>query len=104
MQEKERLEKLLAEKEDLKKKIRELKAKISKKERKKRTRQLIQIGGLAEIAELTNTDRGIILGGLLEISETIKSNPEKAAAWKNKGDKVLKEREAARKKKEGKDN
>jgi len=74
---------------------------ISEKERKARTRKLIQIGGLAEIAGLLEADSGFLLGVLLSAAETSVDSQ----SWKSlkiRGDVVLLEREAARKKaKEG---
>ena len=73
------------------------KGRQSEKERKARTRKLIQIGGLAEVAELVDADPGFLLGHLMQAKDI---SPE-SGDWKRlkaKGDSVLKEREAARKK------
>ena len=73
------------------------KGRQSEKERKARTRKLIQIGGLAEVAELVDADPGFLLGHLMQGKDI---SPE-SGDWKRlkaKGDSVLKEREAARKK------
>jgi len=75
-----------------------VKGSLSVKERKARVRRLIEIGSLAEIAELTDSPPGFLLGCLLEAKEI---SPE-SAKWrglKARGDAILKEREAARKKK-----
>lgn len=73
------------------------KGRLSEKERKARTRKLIQIGGLAELAGLADAEPGFLLGYLMEAA---KVSPD-SAEWrrlKAKGDSVLNEREAARKK------
>jgi hypothetical protein len=57
---------------------------------------LIQIGGLAELAELTGVDKGVLLGGFLAVAKTIREAPAKAETWKQQGDGLLKEREARR--------
>ncbi len=77
------------------------KGRISEKERKARTRRLIQIGGLAEIAGLLEADSGFLLGVLLSAAET-SADSQFWKSLKIRGDVVLLEREAARKKsKEG---
>ena len=89
-----KLEELIAKKKALL--IRE-KGRLSEKERKVRTRRLIQIGGLAEIAGIIEADSGFILGVLIRAKDI---DPD-SAEWRglrSKGDAILKEREAARKK------
>lgn len=59
-------------------------------ERRKRTRQLIELGGLvvkAGIVELTNDDRATIYGALLWMSNKLKSyDAERARSlWAEKG-------------------
>jgi len=59
-------------------------------ERRKRTRHLIELGGLvvkARIVELTGDDRATILGALLWMSDRLQSNQgERARAlWAAKG-------------------
>jgi hypothetical protein len=73
------------------------KGRLSEKERKTRTRKLIEMGGLAEIAGLLESDPGFILGALLNLAE-VSSDSERWKSLKTKGDGLLKEREAARKK------
>lgn len=88
-----KLEELIAKKKaEL---IRE-KGRLSEKARKDRTRKLIQIGGLAEIAGLTESDPGFLLGYLMKATQ-IETNSGEWKILKAKGDSVLKEREAARK-------
>ena len=78
------------------------KGRLSEKERKARTRKFIQIGGLAEIAGLVEFDHGFLLGALLNVAE-ISSDSERWKTLKAKGDSLLKEREAARKKSQNKE-
>jgi hypothetical protein len=59
-------------------------------ERRKRTRHLIELGGLvvkARVVDLTGDDRAIILGALLWMADRLKSNQgERARAlWAAKG-------------------
>jgi len=63
-------------------------------ERRKRTRHLIELGGLvvkAGIVELTGDDRAIILGALLWSADKLKSDEgERARAqWAAKGNQAL---------------
>ncbi len=69
--------------------------KLSEKDRKARVRRLIQIGGLAEIAELDGADPGFLLGLLLSGKDIAKGTSE----WrrlKASGDVLLKKREKER--------
>lgn len=59
-------------------------------ERRKRTRQLIELGGLivkAGIVELTNDDRSTIYGALLWMADKLKSEggEHARALWAEKG-------------------
>jgi hypothetical protein len=59
-------------------------------ERRKRTRHLIELGGLvvkAGIVELTNDDRAIIYGAMLWIAEKLQSGDAERARvrWAQKG-------------------
>ncbi len=93
----EKLEQLIGKKAKLERRINEERSRISQANRKKRTRKLIQIGGLAEIAGLGNLDKGILLGAFLEIAGKVKKNPQQSYAWKQIGDFTLQKREEARK-------
>ena len=64
--------------------------------RKARTRQLIQVGGLAEIAGILQTDPGALLGGFLVIADVLKDEAT-FKAYKQHGDTVLQQRAEARK-------
>ena len=78
------------------------KGRLSEKERKARTRKLIEIGGLAEIAGLLESDPGFLLGALLNAAE-FSADSERWKSLKTKGDSLLKEREASRKKSQKKE-
>lgn len=59
-------------------------------ERRKRTRYLIELGGLvvkARVVDLTGDDRAIILGALLWMADKLKSNQaeQARALWAAKG-------------------
>jgi hypothetical protein len=59
-------------------------------ERRKRTRQLIELGGLvmkAGVVDLTGDDRAMILGGLLWMAEKLQSDQgeQARALWAAKG-------------------
>ena len=59
-------------------------------ERRKRTRHLIELGGLvvkARVVDLTDDDRAIILGALLWMADKLKSNQgeQVRALWAAKG-------------------
>jgi hypothetical protein len=59
-------------------------------ERRKRTRQLIELGGLvvkAHVVDLTGDDRATILGALLWMADKLKSNQgeQARALWAAKG-------------------
>ena len=72
------------------------KGKLSQKARKDRTRKLIQIGGLADVAGLSDSEPGFILGVLLRAKD-IASDSGEYRMLRAKGDALLKEREAERK-------
>ena len=90
-----KLEEQIAKKQAL---LVRVKGSLSVKERKARVRRLIGIGSLAEIAGLTDSPPGFLLGCLLEAKD-ISPDSAKWRGLKAKGDAILKEREAARKKK-----
>lgn len=66
-------------------------------ERKARTRKLIELGGLVEIAGLTEMDRGTLLG-LMLAGAGAANDPERAASWKTRGDAAIAEREKGKEK------
>ena len=90
-----KLEEQIAKKQAL---LVRVKGSLSVKERKARVRRLIEIGSLAEIAGLTDSPPGFLLGCLLEAKD-ISQESAKWRGLRTKGDAILKEREAARKKK-----
>lgn len=89
------LEKLEEKKHKIEARIDLLKTRERKKARKLRTRNLIQVGGLAEIAGLHEMDKGVLLGALLEVAKIAK-NKVMVQQWKAAGDHLLKKREIAR--------
>lgn len=93
-----RLQKLKAKKNEIEKQIRAEKSKLSQQARKQRTRELIQLGGLVDVAGLKEADKGALLGALLSVASTLQSNSKQFQEWKVKGDAVLAEREKERKK------
>jgi len=71
-------------------------SRIKEKERKARTRRLIEVGGLAEIAGIINLDSGTLLGGFITLAETIKDEA-KRTRMKAEGDTRLAQREGEKK-------
>ena len=63
--------------------------KLKLKERKARTRHLIEAGGLIAKADLSHLPSNALYGGLLALKEQIDSNPEIMAAWIIQGDKAF---------------
>lgn len=90
------LQKMLEKKKLMEQRIRKRLDALNEKKRKIRTRRLIQLGGLLEIAQLTEQNEGLLLGAFLEIAERI-GEPERARAWKAQGDALLLQRQAERK-------
>src|SRR3954462_414758 len=71
-------------------------------ERRKRTRHLIELGGLvvkARVVDLTGDDRAIILGALLWMADKLKSNQgeQARALWAAKGKQAFEADPTARK-------
>jgi len=71
-------------------------------ERRKRTRHLIELGGLvvkAGIVDLTGDDRAMILGALLWMAEKLKSDQAERARslWAAKGKQAFEAEPATRK-------
>jgi len=69
-------------------------------ERRKRTRHLIELGGLvikAEIVDLTGDDRALIYGALLWMADKLKSEDGKRARelWAVKGKEAFTEEQTA---------
>jgi len=92
----DKLEALEIKKRKLSDKLVREKARLKAQERKQRTRRLIEIGGLAEIAEISFLDKGAVLGAMLEVAHLLKDKPT-FAMLKSKGDSTLLERTIARK-------
>jgi hypothetical protein len=93
----------MAKLDDLRKQRQQLDARIQLKEnrektlaRKKRTRELIEIGGLAELAGLRDFDKGALLGALLFLRKLAETEPARVRGWKSNGDQLLAARRAKR--------
>lgn len=71
-------------------------ANANEAERKARTRRIIELGGLVELAGLADLDRGAVLGLLLEAAKRA-SDAETLATAKRTGDALLASRESERK-------
>lgn len=85
--------------EDIKKKqlaLQLAQGRIKERERKQRTRRLIEIGGLADIAGIADLDKGALLGAFLSVSKMIEDKLA-YSKMKTEGDKILNEREKERK-------
>ncbi|WNV03393.1 conjugal transfer protein TraD [Candidatus Methylospira mobilis] len=52
---------------------------------------MIELGGLVDLAGLSERDKGELLGALLGLSRVLE--PERWAKWKQEGDALLTERE-----------
>jgi hypothetical protein len=90
--------------DDLKRRKGQLEARIdlaerreANKARKKRTHDLIQIGGLAEIAKLRDFDRAALLGALLYVRQLAEKDAARVRGWKQNGQAILDAREKERK-------
>lgn len=69
-------------------------------ERRKRTRRLIELGGLvvkSDVVDLTGDDRAIILGALISIADKLKSDGAERAKtlWTGKGKEAFVKEQAA---------
>lgn len=67
------------------------KAKLKEYERKARTRKLIEIGALAEIAEISTFEKEEILGAMIQMAELLRDEPT-LRMLRAKGEDVLAER------------
>lgn len=81
-----------------KQKIKAIQRQIKAQERKQRTRELIQLGGLVEIAVLREIDRGALLGLLLH-SKQLLEDGETYRELKRLGDSELQRRAKNRREK-----
>lgn len=67
-------------------------ARLKEYERKARTRKLIEIGSLAEIAEISNFEKSEILGAMVQMAELLRDKPT-LRMLKAKGDAILAQRQ-----------
>lgn len=70
--------------EQRKNKLKQLEVSLNAQERKKRTRRLIEIGGLAEKAQIKDWPANTLLGAFLSIKEK-ESDKKQMDAWTHKG-------------------
>ena len=85
----QRLARLLEQKKALEAKISREQGLLRERERKARTRRLIEYGGLVAIAELDEEDKGTVLGLLLEGARRLKVDAKARQRWKELGDREL---------------
>lgn len=78
----------------LQEQLRQTEAQVRKEERKHRTRELIEIGGLAEIAGIRPWERPVILGMMLD---AFKATDTQQESWRRAGIQVLSARAAEKK-------
>ena len=74
-----RFEKIEQQLEEKRQEMRVVQQKLKKHERKQRTRELIQLGGLADIAGFRGMDTGAVLGAFLQAMDLLKDE----ATYKN---------------------
>ena len=70
-------------------------------ERKARTRQLIELGGLvtkAGLDQVTGSDRALLLGALLTVTDRLRRDQdgELTARWRKRGDQAFAEHASTR--------
>lgn len=65
--------------------LKKLHSQAKTKERKERTRRLIQLGGLVEKAGLGDMDPAALLGMLMLQKEFLERNPRTIETWKQRG-------------------
>ena len=90
----QRLARLMEQKKALEAKISQEHGRLKERERKARTRRLIEYGGLVAIAKLDDTDKGTVLGMLLEGARRLTVDAAAQQRWKASGDKALRQMEA----------
>src|SRR5216683_7623251 len=90
----QRLARLLEQKKALEAKISREQGKRRERQRKARTRRLIEYGGLVAIAGLDEEDKGTVLGVLLEGARRLPVDAKARQRWKVLGDRELAARAA----------
>src|SRR5712692_6055096 len=90
----QRLARLLEQKKALEAKISREQGLLRERERKARTRRLIEYGGLVAIAGLDEEDKGTVLGLLLEGARRLPVDAKTCQRWKVLGDRELAARAA----------
>lgn len=74
--------------EQRKNRLKQLEASLNVQERKKRTRRLIELGGLVSKAHLEDWNSNALLGGLLFLKEK-ESDAQQMDRWVHKGGKAF---------------
>ena len=92
-----KIDDLKKRKDQIEARIQLMEARESLKQRKRRTRELIEIGGLAELAGLREFDRAAMLGALLYVRKLAEKDASKVKDWKGNGQTLLDARVAERK-------
>ncbi len=90
----QRLNRLLEQKKALEAKISREQGLLRERERKARTRRLIEYGGLVAIAGLDQEDKGAVLGMLLEGARRLRVDGKAVQRWKVLGEQELATRAA----------
>src|SRR5216683_2588921 len=90
----QRLARLLEQKKALEARISREQGLLRERERKARTRRLIEYGGLVAIAGLDEEDKGTVLGVLLEGARRLPVDAKARQRWKVLGEKELEARAA----------
>jgi len=90
----QRLVRLLEQKKALEAKISREQGLLRERERKARTRRLIEYGGLVAIAGLDQEDKGAVLGMLLEGARRLRVDGKAVQRWKVLGEQELAARAA----------
>jgi hypothetical protein len=85
----QRLARLLEQKKALEAKISREQGLLRERERKARTRRLIEYGGLVAIAGLDEEDKRTVLGLLLEGARRLQVDAKARQRWKELGDQEL---------------
>src|SRR5713101_5943880 len=85
----QRLARLLEQKKALEARISREQGLLRERERKARTRRLIEYGGLVAIAGLDEEDKGTVLGLLLEGARRLPVDAKARQRWKVLGDREL---------------
>lgn len=87
------MERLEQQKKELQRQQRQLQREEAAKQRKERTRRLIEVGGLVELAGIGLVNKSVLLGAMAELNEVIASDPEAVAKFRAAGEAIMAERQ-----------